>query len=75
MDNLIAGNFIPPTVVVMPSFYNLDDSLPRFIYGNRSNQAPAPSAQHVRENYQKYLFPWVESHYDVCDQPSCRAFS
>ncbi|KAI0867733.1 carbohydrate esterase family 1 protein [Hypoxylon argillaceum] len=75
MDNLILGKHIPPTVVVMPSFYNLDDTLPRFIYGNRSNQAPAPTVQHIRENYQAYLFPWVEENLAVCDEPSCRAFA
>ncbi|KAI1370167.1 carbohydrate esterase family 1 protein [Hypoxylon crocopeplum] len=75
MDNLIAGGHIAPTVVVMPSFYNLDDSLPRFIMGNRSNSAPVPAAQTVRENYEKYLFPWVDAHYAVCDEPACRAFA
>ncbi|KAI0018717.1 Alpha/Beta hydrolase protein [Xylariomycetidae sp. FL0641] len=75
MDTLIRRGHLPPTVVVMPSFYNLDASLPRFIYGNRSHDAPAPSAPHVRENYQKYLFPWVEAHLDVCDTPGCRAFA
>ncbi|KAL7622887.1 hypothetical protein AAE478_006566 [Parahypoxylon ruwenzoriense] len=77
MDNLIAGGHIAPTVVVMPSFYNLDGSLPRFVYGNRTNalEAPPPSVQHVRENYERYLFPWVQEHLDVCAAPSCRAFA
>ncbi|KAI1140215.1 carbohydrate esterase family 1 protein [Hypoxylon sp. FL0543] len=76
MDNLIAAGHIEPTVVVMPSFYNLDDSLPRFIMGNKSNDAPLPTSDHIRENYQKYLFPWVEQNLEnVCDIPSCRAFA
>ncbi|KAI4861557.1 carbohydrate esterase family 1 protein [Hypoxylon rubiginosum] len=76
MDNLIAGGHVEPTVVVMPSFYNLDSSLPRFIYGNKSNVAPLPTSDHIRENYQRYLFPWVEANVEnVCAQPSCRAFA
>ncbi|KAI1658141.1 carbohydrate esterase family 1 protein [Daldinia decipiens] len=75
MDNLIAGCHIEPTVVVMPSFYNLDDSLPRFIMGNSSTIWNLPTSYHIRENYQKYLFPWVEENFDVCDTPSCRAFA
>ncbi|KAF3058330.1 Carbohydrate acetyl esterase/feruloyl esterase [Daldinia childiae] len=75
IDNLIAGGHIEPTVVVMPSFYNLDDSLPRFIMGNVSTMWELPTSQHIRENYEKYLFPWVEEHLDVCDTPSCRAFA
>ncbi|GKT48759.1 endo-1,4-beta-xylanase Z [Colletotrichum spaethianum] len=74
LDNLIAEGHIAPTVAVMPSFYNLDDTLPRFVYGN-SQIVPAPYPHHVRENYQRYLFPWVEEHFDVCREPSCRAFS
>ncbi|KAI1395060.1 carbohydrate esterase family 1 protein [Hypoxylon fuscum] len=76
MDNLIAGGHIEPTVVVMPSFYNLDDSLPRFIYGNTSTDDPLPTSVQIRENYQKYLFPWVEENIEnVCDEPACRAFA
>ncbi|KAI1389593.1 carbohydrate esterase family 1 protein [Hypoxylon trugodes] len=75
VDNLIVGGHIEPTVVVMPSFYNLDDSLPRFIMGNQSNFAPLPTSIHIRENYQKYLFPWVEENLDVCNETSCRAFA
>ncbi|KAK8032085.1 hypothetical protein PG990_001819 [Apiospora arundinis] len=74
LDNLIADGHIPPTVVVMPSFYNLDDSLPRFIYGS-ADIVPAPYPDHVRANYQRHLFPWVEAHYDVCREPRCRAFA
>ncbi|KAI2606450.1 carbohydrate esterase family 1 protein [Hypoxylon fragiforme] len=76
MDNLIAAGHIEPTVVVMPSFYNLDDSLPRYIMGNKSDNATIPPSPFVRENYQKYLFPWVAANIpDVCDDPSCRAFA
>ncbi|KAI1845420.1 hypothetical protein JX265_005281 [Neoarthrinium moseri] len=75
MDNLIRGGLLDPTVVVMPSFYNLDSSLPKFIYGNMSNFAPIPDPAAIRENYQKYLFPWVQDHYDVCDEPGCRGFA
>ncbi|KAK8122635.1 hypothetical protein PG984_011305 [Apiospora sp. TS-2023a] len=74
LDNLIAAGHIPPTVVVMPSFYNLDATLPRFVYGS-SQIVPAPYPDHVRANYQQYLFPWVEEHYDVCRESSCRAFA
>ncbi|XXH04024.1 hypothetical protein Hte_010435 [Hypoxylon texense] len=76
MDNLVAGGHIAPTVVVMPSFYNLDSSLPRFIYGNNSNSVPLPTSDHIRENYQRYLFPWVEANVEnVCAEPACRAFA
>ncbi|KAK3326021.1 Alpha/Beta hydrolase protein [Apodospora peruviana] len=79
MDNLIRLGLIPPTVVVTPSFYNLDNSSglaePLFIYGNKSNNVPVPPAAHVRENFEKYLFPYVESNYDVCQNSSCRAFA
>ncbi|KAI0472769.1 Alpha/Beta hydrolase protein [Xylariaceae sp. FL0804] len=75
MDHLILEGYIEPTVVVMPSFYNLDASLGRFIYGNSSTTGYAPSSAYIRENYAEYLFPWVESHYDVCATSSCRAFA
>lgn len=75
MDNLIRQGHIPPTVVVTPSFYNLDAEGPRFIYGNRSHSVPVPAAHRVRENFEKFLFPWVEEHYDVCRNASCRAFA
>ncbi|KAL1836112.1 hypothetical protein VTJ49DRAFT_5557 [Mycothermus thermophilus] len=78
MDNLIRQGHIPPTVVVAPTFYNLDathqDGL-KFLYGNRSHPVPVPAARLVRENYEKYLFPFVESTYDVCRNASCRAFA
>ncbi|KAK2007422.1 alpha/beta-hydrolase [Colletotrichum eremochloae] len=74
LDNLIADGHIVPTVAVMPSFYNLDDTLPRFIYGH-SEIVSAPYPDYVRENYQRYLFPWIEEHFEVCREPSCRAFS
>ncbi len=78
MDNLIRLGHIPPTVVVTPSFYNLDASVSdgkKFIYGNKSHSVPIPPIPFVRENLDKYLFPWVESHYDVCANASCRAFA
>ncbi|KAI1100200.1 carbohydrate esterase family 1 protein [Jackrogersella minutella] len=76
MDNLIADGHIEPTVVVMPSFYNLDDELPLYVMGNSSTIFPLPTSVHIRENYQKYLFPWVEQNIaDVCGDPSCRAFA
>lgn len=77
MDNLIRLGHIPPTVVVTPSFYNLDAAGGKFVYGNKSANAsvPIPAAQHVRENFDKYLFPWVEEHYNVCREASCRAFA
>jgi len=81
MDNLIRQGHIPPTVVVTTAFYNLGGDLSpnggKFIYGNRSHNAniPVPDLSKVRENFEKYLFPWVESHYDVCGTASCRAFA
>lgn len=76
MDNLIAEGHIEPTVVVMPSFYNLDDSLPKFIYGEPIDFSALPSSDHIRENYQQYLFPWVEENIaNVCTEPACRAFA
>ncbi|KAK0649899.1 Alpha/Beta hydrolase protein [Cercophora newfieldiana] len=75
LDNLIRLGHIPPTVVVTPSFYNLDASGGRFIYGNKSHSVPIPPADAVRQNFEKYLFPWVEAHYDVCRNASCRAFA
>ena len=75
MDNLIRLKHIPPTVVVTPSFYNLDNSTEKFIYGNKSQSILIPPAHSVRENFEKHLFPWVESHFDVCNQASCRAFA
>ena len=75
MDNLIRLGHIPPTVVVMPSFYNLDLEGPRFIYGNKSNSVPVPPAALVRQNFEAFLFPWVEEHYDVCRNAGCRAFA
>lgn len=75
MDNLIRLKHIPPTVVVTPSFYNLDASGGKFIYGNRSHSVPIPPAPYVRENFEKYLFPWVEQNYEVCQNASCRAFA
>ncbi|KAK4098515.1 carbohydrate esterase family 1 protein [Parathielavia hyrcaniae] len=78
MDNLIRLGHIPPTVVVTPSFYNLDASLQdgrKYLHGNKSHSVPVPAAPRVRENFEKYLFPWVEAHYDVCRNASCRAFA
>ncbi|KAI1767165.1 carbohydrate esterase family 1 protein [Hypoxylon sp. FL1150] len=76
MDNLIAAGYIEPTVVVMPSFYNLDDSLPKFIYGSTTDFGALPTSDHIRENYQEYLFPWVEENIaNVCSEPACRAFA
>jgi len=75
MDNLIRLGHIPPTVVVTPSFYNLNADSPFFIYGNKSSNVPVPPANLVRENFEKYLFPWVEEHYNVCRNASCRAFA
>ncbi|KAI0179373.1 carbohydrate esterase family 1 protein [Hypoxylon sp. FL1284] len=76
MDNLIAGGHIEPTVVVTPSFYNLDDSLPLFIYGNASTFMPLPTPDFIREHYVKDLFPWVEKNIaNVCNEPKCRAFA
>ena len=48
----------------MPAFYNIDNS-----------SAVFPDFAAVRENYMKYLFPWIEAHYSVQTIPSGRAFS
>lgn len=63
LDRLIAEGYIPPTVVVCPSFENLTEdgaTLPAYI---------------VRENYQEYLFPFVEETYPVGGSPDKRAFA
>ncbi|KAL2115425.1 hypothetical protein VTJ04DRAFT_9680 [Mycothermus thermophilus] len=78
MDNLIRLGHIPPTVVVAPTFYNLNATYQnntKYLYGNRTHTVPVPPALLVRENYEKYLFPFVESHFDVCRNASCRAFA
>ena len=72
LDALILAKYIPPTVVVMPSFYNLAPEY-QFTYGVAGSVAP--SVSYVRENYMKYLFPWVQSHYNVSRDPSMRAFA
>ncbi|KAI6382267.1 hypothetical protein MCOR25_000856 [Pyricularia grisea] len=71
MDNLIAGGFIEPTVVVTPSFYNIAPEY-NFTYGL---SARAPEAPVVRENYLAHLFPFIEASYRVSKSPSRRAFA
>ncbi|KAK5655770.1 hypothetical protein OQA88_5308 [Cercophora sp. LCS_1] len=75
MDNLIRLGHIPPTVVVTPSFYNLLPGSDKFIYGNKSLSVAIPPAHLVRENFEKHLFPYVESTFSVCQNASCRAFA
>lgn len=79
MDNLIRLGHIPPTVVVTPSFYNLRSvpGEPKFIYGNKTNGGlvSIPPAYLVRENFQKYLFPYVDSHFAVSTNRSEKAFA
>lgn len=58
----------------MPTFYNLDAKLPRFIYGS-SEILATPYPDHVRANDQRYIFSWVKAHYDICCDPSYLAFA
>ncbi|ETS83052.1 hypothetical protein PFICI_04928 [Pestalotiopsis fici W106-1] len=64
---------IEPTVVVMPSFYNLAPEY-AFQYGYSTN-GQTPTSAYIRENYMEYLFPWVEEHYNVTTDPAHRAFA
>lgn len=73
LDRLIFEKNMEPTVVVMPSFYNIEAAYP-FSYENRSGSV-SPPASVVRENFMQYLFPWVETHYNVATTPDRRAFS
>ncbi|KLU92743.1 hypothetical protein MAPG_11645 [Magnaporthiopsis poae ATCC 64411] len=72
MDTLIAEGSIEPTVVVMPSFYNIAPKY-NFTYGYSGSLAP--EAPVVRENYAAHLFPFVEANLRVSKSPSRRAFA
>ena len=73
MDQLILAGHIPPTVVVMPSFYNIAPEYKQ-IYGDASQRWQAPSAQVVRENYMSYLFPYVQANFAVSSDSAMRGF-
>lgn len=73
LDRLILDGHIEPTVVVMPSFYNIEAEY-EFTPG-ASLLGSFPPAPVVRENYMSYLFPWVEAHYEVATEPARRAFA
>jgi enterochelin esterase-like enzyme len=74
LDRLIQDGHITPTVVVMPTFYNIAPEYKQ-VYGSRIPPAVAPSAPVVRENYMKYLMPFVERTFAVSTTPSERAFA
>lgn len=74
LDRLILEQHIVPTVVVMPSFYNIAPEYKQ-VYGSRSPAAVAPTAPVVRENYMQYLMPFVEKTFAVSTSPSERAFA
>jgi enterochelin esterase-like enzyme len=73
LDQLILGDHIEPTVVVMPSFYNIESEY-AFVPGT-SLLGSFPPSNVVRENYMSYLFPYVEVNYDVSTDPAQRAFA
>lgn len=73
LDNLILQKNMTPTVVVMPSFYNIAEEYKQ-VYGS-SVSATAPSSDVVRENYMAYLFPFVEQNFAVSTDPKQRAFA
>jgi enterochelin esterase-like enzyme len=68
LDRLIMENHIEPTVVIFPTFTNISSN----------DETPSTSDQvffsNIRENYHKYLFPWVEETFSVSTDPSHRAF-
>lgn len=74
MDRLILEGSIEPTIVVMPSFYNIAPEYKQ-VYGrpNPGGRYPPPSV--VRENYLAYLMPFVERTFAVSMEPSRRAFA
>jgi enterochelin esterase-like enzyme len=67
MDNLVRLGHIEPTVVVMPSFSNIDARYP-FITGSASRSF-IPMWPTIRENYQAYLFPNVDASLAVLCNP------
>jgi enterochelin esterase-like enzyme len=73
-DNLIARGHIEPTVVVMPTFYNLFPGGELIVNGSATSPF-SPSAQDVRANYIQYLFPWVQANFNVSTDPRKRAFA
>ncbi|KAH9907746.1 alpha/beta-hydrolase [Xylariomycetidae sp. FL2044] len=80
MDRLVMDGHLEPTVVVMPSFYNLNASYP-FAYGAGgsgfppSSAMPMPPLEFVRESYMAYLMPFVEASFSVAAEPARRAFA
>lgn len=76
MDNLILAQHIPPTVLVMPSFYNIAPQYAQ-VYGRPSQtpNATYPPAPVVRENYMAHLMPFVERTFAVSRDPQHRAFA
>ncbi|KAK3672803.1 hypothetical protein LTR78_007389 [Recurvomyces mirabilis] len=66
IDNLILEQWIPPTVVVCPAFYNL----------GCNDTGPFPELMIcVRENYLSILLPFVEETYRASSDPEHRAFA
>ncbi|KAK1071002.1 hypothetical protein LTR74_003651 [Friedmanniomyces endolithicus] len=66
IDNLILSQWIPPTIVVCPAFYNL----------GCNDSGPIPDLMIcVRENYLATLLPFIESTYRASSDPDQRASS
>jgi enterochelin esterase-like enzyme len=81
LDRLIATRIIPPVVVVTPSFYNLGFTPEQYAtndtnyhYTNYDQIGLYAFDSQVRQNYFKYLMPWVESTFSVARDPEKRAF-
>ncbi|KAF2730898.1 alpha/beta-hydrolase [Polyplosphaeria fusca] len=71
LDNLISQKHLEPTVVVMPSFYNLAPEY-KFVYG--SEPLNHPGSDFIRKIYMEYLFPYIEANFAVSTDPKRRAF-
>ncbi|KAK0317473.1 hypothetical protein LTR82_011511 [Friedmanniomyces endolithicus] len=66
IDNLILSQWIPPTIVVCPAFYNL----------GCNDSGPVPDLMIcVRENYLATLLPFIEGTYRASSDPDQRAFA
>lgn len=75
LDNLIAEGHIEPTVAVMPSQYNLDDSAPLFKPSDGYSFIGPVDVEVLRKNFQDILFPYIETNYNVCTESRCRAIA
>ncbi|KAK4555945.1 hypothetical protein LTR86_007165 [Recurvomyces mirabilis] len=66
IDNLILDQWIPPTIIVCPAFYNLGC--------NDTGSVPELMIC-VRENYLSILLPFIEETYRASSDPEHRAFA